>query len=400
MRGKGRRWKREARLASDRPTTARERLERRWFKRCQRDDRLAPLVTGDGLAHEPFHRWLPFKQAFAPELVRRFLTEAPPAGRPETLPLLDPFSGVGTFAVECARQGFEARGVEAIPSLVFIAAAKSTPVLPEMPDLFGATSWQQMADRLTEPIHRAALICAVARQYTSRGRLNRNAPPLTEVLAAVLEMIGDDLRAPLPAPARFDRGDARNLFSLKDGSVGGILTSPPYLSRHDYTLVTRPHEMVYRYWYEGRDLAERRRDQVRAHPRAYQQAWSERIPPAVTEACEQLQQVNEPKVAGVVRSYFEDTFVALRECARVLAEGSACWIVVGGARLKDVYIPSDTILADFAETCGFEVQEIRVARRLIPAGRKFGTLENVAPRESMLVMHRRADRTTNPLAGR
>lgn len=386
MRGKGRRSA-AARSHSREATDARETVERRWSHCCSEERQLAPLVTGDSMAGEPFHRWLPYKQGFAPELVRQFHREALQP-RSTALPLLDPFAGSGTFVVECARNGVSAVGVEALASLVFVATATASSAAPELPDLSGRTSWQAIADRLDLPVHRAALICAVARLHTSKGRLNKNAPPLPEVLDDVLALIREDLRTPLAMPVSVVQGDARNLRTIEDGSIGGILTSPPYLSRHDYIAVTRPHEMVYRYWHEGRELTARRQDQVRAHPRAYSQQWSHHMPPSVSEACEALAAAEQKKLAGVVRSYFEDIFDALRECNRVLAKGAPCWIVIGGARLKEVYIPTDTILADFAQHCGFNVERIRIARRLIPGGRNFGSLQGVSPRESMIVLRK------------
>ena len=56
-------------------TAARESIERRWFRRQKRDPQLADLVTATALREEPFHRWLSYKQAFAPALVRMFLDE-------------------------------------------------------------------------------------------------------------------------------------------------------------------------------------------------------------------------------------------------------------------------------------------------------------------------------------
>ena len=393
MRGRGRHPK--TRLSSRRgsrapqgpPTDEREALERRWFTRIERQPGLAALVTGAQLADEPLHRWLPFKQGYAPELVRRFLTEtglkAPSRG-----PLLDPFSGCGTFAVECARQGVPARGAEALASLVFVAEAKTADAFDPLPDLSASSSWEEAAERLTDPVHQAALICAVARQHTSEGRLNKNAPALDKTLGEVAELMSEDLQCPLTVKPQFEQGDARRLEALEAGSIGGMLTSPPYLSRYDYTKATRPHEMVYRYWYAGRDLSTRRDDQVRAHPRAYRQQWEQAVPPAVEEACAALIAVDEQKLAGVVRSYFEDLFAAVSGFARVLAAGAPCWMVVGGARLKDVYVPSDVILAEFAQEQRFEVLELREARRLTPTGRNLGGLTNVAPRESIIILRR------------
>jgi hypothetical protein len=388
MRGRGRKRKPPPRSSTGAATDAREAVERKWFSRMQRDDDLAALVTGEQLASEPFHRWLTLRQAFAPELVRQFLSEAQGLSAEESLLLLDPFAGSGTFVIECARQGVEAVGFEALESLAFLARARGAQDIGALPDLSGCESWEQVAPRLETEVHRAALICAVARRHTSEGTLNRNAPRLLHVLADVAQTIAEDLRQPLSRVPQVRQGDARRLDTVEDASIGGILTSPPYLSRHDYTRVTRPHETVYRYWYPGRDLARRRADQVRAHPRAYARPWAKRMPAAVTEACEALEHVNQTKLAGVVRSYFEDVFTALAECSRALAAGCPCWVVVGGARLKDIYVPSDTILADFAKTCGFAVAGIRVARRLIAAGRRFGGLSDVSPRESILMLQK------------
>lgn len=371
------------------PTFAREMLERQWYRRTEFVDELVPLVTGTTRADEPFHRWLPFKLAFSPQLVRQFLNAHDfTADRRQPPPLLDPFCGAGTFAVECARQNIPAHSIEASQALVFVATSTGMDHLPDPPDLSDCTTWPQAAERLSEPLHRSALICAVTRQHTGDGRPNKSAAPLSQVWLQVLAMIADDLQHPLTTQPDVTPGDARQLSHLADASIGGVLTSPPYLSRHDYTRVTLPAETVYRYWHPGKALNERREDQIRAHPRSYARDWSGPPHPAVGEACQALAQVDQPKLAGVVRSYFEDMKQILAECARVLRPGAPFWMVIGGTRLKDVYIPCDTILADLAQTCGLTVDSIRVARRLTPGGRKLGSLPNIAPRESIVVMHK------------
>ena len=152
-------------------TAEREAVERRWFRRRKPAPELAQLVTGAALRDEPFHRWLPYKQAFAPALVRRFLKKCPPAqSAAVAAPLLDPFCGSGTFAIECARRGVSALGIEALPVLVYLAQARMSTEFPKLPDLQGCRSWQDYAERLSLPVHRAALICAVARRHTSDGK--------------------------------------------------------------------------------------------------------------------------------------------------------------------------------------------------------------------------------------
>ena len=199
----------------------------------------------------------------------------------------------------------------------------------------------------------------------------------------------DDLRQPLPRTNPVRQGDARRLDHLESGSVGGILTSPPYLSRHDYAKVLAPYEMVYRHWHRGHHGAQPEADQIAAHPRARtRELPTPAMPAAVAEACAALAERGERKLVAVVKTYFQDMFDVLAQCGRVLSLGAPCWMVIGGARLKGVYVPSDLVLADAAGSYGLEVRSVRVARNLIDAGRKLGRLTNVAPRESILELQR------------
>lgn len=384
------------------PTDAREALERRWRQRLVPTPQLAELFTGEQNRREPYHRWLAYRQAFAPRLVRLFLAQAerlpgrtPGAAAPGAAPpLLDPFAGSGTFPIECARQDVPAIGVEALPALCFLAGACSAPDAPPLPPdvLDDAGDWRAIADRLTHPLHRAALMIAVARRHDSDGRPLREPPPLPQALRDAFAWIQADRRTALPRPVDVRQGDARTLDGIADESIGGLLTSPPYLSRHDYTRLTRPLQDLYARWHPAADpapdLALLRGRQLRAHPRAHATPWRRDMPPAVREAVDALREAGEPRLAGVVRSYFEDLFAALAAAARVLQPGRPCWVVIGGARLRDVYVPSDLVLAEHAAAAGFELRQVRAARRLIPTGRKLGRLEDVSPRESLLILRR------------
>lgn len=408
----GRRGRKAAAIAAvSEPTEAREALERRWRDRLTVEPRLATLVTAEGARREAFHRWLPYKQGFSPGLVRLFLTENPRTPKHwASHPVLDPFAGTGTCAVECARHGVGAIGVDAIPALVFLAQAKFEREFPPLPDTSGASMWQEVADRLCLPIHRAALMLAVGRQHTTAGRANRGAKPLGVALDEVAMMMRDDLSHPLAVANRIEVGDARRLTMIEDGAIGGILTSPPYLSRHDYPRIADPYETVYRYWYAAqvcpaaagcvrsgvsntnhtahRAVAQGGVEQVRASLRGRGEGDPSSTVAAAEEAAEWLSKIGLAKLATIAQGYVEDMKAVLGECHRVLAAGGVCWMVVGGARVKDVYLPSDLIVAELAGRCGFRVEAIRVARDLVGSPRKFGRVGHVAPRESLLVMNR------------
>lgn len=392
MRPRRQRPPRRGHTATSGDAVEREALERRWFRRLNPYPEFGPLVVGRDLQGEPRHRWLAYRQAFAPELVRRFLQTPDVSKGCPTAPLLDPFAGTGTTVVEAAGAGRPALGMEALPALAFVAQVKceqgSAPPLPPLPPASDPFDWQPLADILVEPVHRATLLCAVAAQHTTDGKPLRQAPPLGQTFARKFAEISDDLATPLMGMGRVMAGDARKLAGISAASVGAVLTSPPYLSRHDYTAITRPLEVVHAHWYGPNDRADLRTAQVRAHPRAYAQQWETELPAAAVEAVAVLRASGEPRLAGVVQSYFEDLAQVFRALARVLRPGAPCWCVVGGARLAHVYIPTDLILAELAPVCGLETEQVLVARNLIPGGRKLGNLPSVTPRESILVLKR------------
>ncbi len=405
----GRRGRKAAAIAAaGEPTGARDVLERRWRDRLVVEPSLATLVIAEGARREPFHRWVPYKQGFSPGLVRLFLHENPRTAKEwASHPMLDPFSGSGTCVVECARQGVSAIGVEAIAVLVFLTQAKFARELPTLLDRDGSSTWQEIADRMESPIHRAALMLAIGRRHTTAGRENRGAKSLGALLDEVAAMMRDDLLHPLTRVNPVEVGDARRLEKIDDGTIGGVLTSPPYLSRHDYARITNPYETVYRHWYSvqacgsgvssntsktnstaHRAVAHGGVKQVRAHLRGHEERGSSSTVAAAEEASDWLVKTGQAKLAKVVLSYFEDMTAVLRECHRVLAPGGVCWMVIGGARIKDVYVPSDLMVAEIAEESGFRIDTIRVARDLVGSRRKFGHLGYVAPRESLLVLFR------------
>ncbi len=387
MGGTGRRGRKAEQIAATRePTAAREDLERRWRERLVEEPRLATTVTAGAAQREPFHRWIRYRQGFAPALVRVFLRESG-ATRSRKTVILDPFSGAGTTAVECARNSIRAVALDAVPALAFLTAMKWVREFPSLPSLGDFNHWAQVADQLVAPIHRAALMLAVARQHTAGGQLHHGGAPLGKLLGDVAAMIREDQSQPLSVAGLALPGDARKMDMIDDASIAGILTSPPYLSRYDYREATAPYEELYRHWY-GPRLPEHGGQLQASSSTTSRHRRAEVSHAAIQEACECLIRSGHAPTARVIGAYAADMQTVLAELHRVLRIGSPCWMVVGGARLKDVYVPADLIIAELAEGTGFVVELVRVARELIPARRKFGRIGHISPRESVLVMRR------------
>jgi len=369
-------------------TSEREALERRWFhRRVDRPD-LAPGVTAQGTSGEPFHRWLRFRQGFSPSLVREFLKASGLEElRDSSRPVLDPFSGSGTTVIECAARGVPALGIEALPALNFLTAIRFSQTIPALPHLADSRNWKEIAPLLTEPLHQGALMIAEGLRHSLDGKTKAGPNALRHTFRETLDMMTEDLQHPLPIENRVISGDALNMRIIGDETISGILTSPPYLSRYDYARQVQPMTHVHDLWYSKTRIRNQDADHQRSAPRRKNQPKHRQVdPPAVLEACAALDADGLSDRSSMVRTYFTDLFQILQEFQRVLCDGGVCWIVIGGARVKGVYVPSDLILVEFAEQLGFRVDGVLSVRRLIESGRKLGGLQRVSPRESILVM--------------
>jgi len=352
-------------------------LEERFFHILEEDSEFVALITAHGARAEPLHRWFRYRQGFAPEFVRRFLAEARlPSG-----PVLDPFSGSGTVAIECARQGRNAVAVDVISALAFLTQSR---MLRDVPAWEGLDVSRDHALLMREALHaghRAAVLCAAARTVDGEGRRHDASAP---DVGSLLNLIREDTAMPLSGRALVLCADARSL-PLADDSIAGVLTSPPYLSRYDYTRINERIQRLYADTGKGRQ----RRSQLRASKHISASAQHGGLHPVVEEISREAFERSGPARARQLSSYFADLGRVMDELARVLKSGAPVWFNIAGTDHQRVYVPSDLVAAALAEERGFKVENIVVARELRDSGRNLGALRGVTPRESVLQLRKR-----------
>ncbi len=373
-----RKWGKNVRIDQRKHVAAREALEVELDDLVLIDEDWETLVTGEGARAEPLHRWLPYRQQYSPELVRRFFLDAGLVPGP----VVDPFSGSGTTVIESARLGQAAIGVEALPVLAWLSNARGLREAPEPIKPPEPENWRSWWITQEHPAQRAMILCAAARTVTGEGKRKVAAPP-SELIRDAHIMVAEDLARPLKRPNHVVAGDARRL-PLGDKIAGGIVTSPPYLSRYDYTRITSFIEALHR----NTPLEESRKVQVTA---AVKQGIktpkvtdAHLLPEAALEAIRGLDTNGHRAEAKVVRTYFSDLRKVLVECKRILRPGAPAWFVVGGADIEREYIPSDFICAAMARDVGYTIDGIIEARRLRLGQRHLGFLTGVSPRESVI----------------
>lgn len=166
------------------------------------------------------------------------------------------------------------------------------------------------------------------------------------------------------------------LPKLAGESYDGIITSPPYCNRYDYTrtyalelallgvdeasLVKLRQEML------SCTVENRAKDLLAMNP-----AWKTAIQAADKQMLLQkilsyldnqreLDLLNNDGIPRMVRGYFYEMACVISECARVLKSNAPMIMVNDNVRYAGASISVDVILSEFARQLGFEVEKIFV----------------------------------------
>jgi DNA modification methylase len=172
------------------------------------------------------------------------------------------------------------------------------------------------------------------------------------------------------------------LPTLKADFFDGIITSPPYANRYDYT---RTYALELAMMGTGEEGIRRLRQAMlsctvenKAKEHLSSQYPSELYDEAmqVFERQEVLQQLltyledckanatlNNSGIPRMIRGYFFEMALVIFQCARVLKSGAPFVMVNDNVRYMGAHVPVDLILSDFAAAAGLHVETIWVLPR-------------------------------------
>jgi hypothetical protein len=396
------------------------------FRDAERDRSDLGVLAGPQRRDEPGYRWLPYKEAFSPGLVRAVLDCWSGVGGM----LLDPFAGGATSLLVAAERGLGSVGTELLPYAQWGAdtivrahtadSARFRQVVSEAAEAahcssgrsltlpVPAASWAVSGEvggallalgealpprgsSVEADLARLALVSVVesvsmsvkdgtSLRHRDRQREGRTMRPgrkglqvkaagVVDAFVAAAGVISDDLaKVPGGIESRVLLGDARYL-PLGDAIAGSAIFSPPYPNRYDYSAIYQLELAAGGFVLEPKDLRRIRKSLLRSHLEAPPPGpFLVLDDPAVLAVLRAVAAAAEggPNERGrtlrMLVGYFDDMYRVFAELARVLRPGAPAACVVATQTFFGCPVPTDVMLASIAQRAGLVLEELWVLR--------------------------------------
>jgi tRNA G10 N-methylase Trm11 len=395
-------------------------------------------TTPKGLHEKPVHRWYIFPHSYTNELVHALIDEW---NLGEGDKILDPFAGAGTTVLGAKERGIGAVGCDLSPLAVLAARTKIAGLAlgslenlwRELQPLVDAQATARkigggypalvrkalpvpllsvfdaikrvLAEAIPDGPERdffllglLATIPTFSRAQATGGWLSwvdnrRPARLIPETYAAVIARMLEDVPQKQPSVSKAQwvvrTADARKLPD-PDGTYTGVITSPPYPNRHDYTRVFGV-ELMFGFldWEETREL---RHQSFQSHPEARPErngTAGYRRPEGLAQTVREVDsKSNDRRVARMLDGYFLDMFLCLSEVNRVCRPGARAAFVVGNAQYSGIPLLVDEYTADAGEQAGLECERIVAVRHRGNSAQQMGRHGRSPSRESIVVFRK------------
>ncbi len=385
-------------------------------------------VTPQTARAQPVHRWYLFPHSFTGDLVHALVDEW---GLSNHDRILDPFVGAGTTLVSARERNVSAFGYDISPLAVLIANTKTSRYSEERL----ATCWRSLLasqglfdDRVSvdvadlvrralpdgrleafQSLHNCIMeldgasperdffrlaLLAILPQFSATAanggwlRWRVAGLPAEQVVHAFAERVRmmlaevEHYRRPVTGTWSAALADARDLPDA-EATYSAVITSPPYPNRHDYTRVFGV-ELMFAFL-SSEETRQLRHRSFHSHPEARPSRGNAPEYDSPRRLERDLHLFGDARIQRMLRGYFLDMYLCLREIRRVCRVGARIALVVGNVRYRGHPIMVDELTAEVGEQAGLSCREIRVARWRGNSAQQMGRFGRTASRESLVV---------------
>lgn len=185
-------------------------------------------------------------------------------------------------------------------------------------------------------------------------------------------------------------GDSRKLVfeKIEDNSIDLVITSPPYLNSRDYTDTYMVELKVLGYVANLDELKKLREKTMRSH---VQIKWGNLEALDIKELENTLIQIAEYKnefwnveLLNMIKGYFLDIDTLFKGLKRKMSQKGMVFFNVANSSYYNVEVKVDEIVCKIAENNGFQIEEIREARRINTSSQQKEIVDGL--RESVIVI--------------
>ncbi len=398
---------------------------------------LRQAATAQDLRKAPRHRWFYFPHSYSPLLVYKILEQWELS---ENATLADNFVGSGTTLVVARERGLKAMGYDLSPLAVMatnakIASYKPTQLKSTLTEILKAkdsdANFADIPKRLTRAFTKMELneICQIANRINLLSG-NQHNFFLTSLLSTARQfsravpdggwfrwkdwpdqskeirsnfqlitagMIDDVSETSSGTKYRYRKArlaDARKL-PLSGQSIDGLITSPPYANRHDYSRVF--HIELLLMGSTEPEITSLRHSSLRSHVEARrQESYTNRLrryskPQILDNILTSLPDDSDKRIRPMLEGYFEDIFLSLQEVHRVLRNGGRAAYIVGNVRHSGIMVPVDEIIGQIATQTGLTLQAAWVMRLRGNSAQQMREFGREPSRESILFLSKISD---------
>ena len=379
----------------------------------------------------PVYRWYNLNHSFSRDLVIKLLEEY---RIPPNSVVLDPFCGSGTTLLACREKNINCIGVDMMPLSVFTAKSKllkydREKISRDFEHIFPSRQYDFGFEAADPYLHKCFPLEQLTRLLHLRYTISQMPEPqrsffalallnilkqisftkndgaflrfktdfiprtLNEVYPPQIRMMMEDTEDNGHQPGLHQalRADARRI-PLKDNTVDGVVTSPPYPNRHDYTRIYAI-ELLFDFLRDREELKQLRYRMLRSNVEARRSVdiHGYSPPPRLTKLLNRLKKRKLPnrKVVDMVWGYFEDMHGVLSEVSRVCKPGAPIAFTVGNAKYGGIMFPVDELLAEIGENLGLRTLKIIVCRYRGNAPQQMKRFGKESARESIVIWERK-----------